>query len=103
VRRAARHIAAKVFGYATFGRVYGTIICLSGVVNFAQPVIDSIRSNVCRGDPVPVNIALGAVGTVLAVVFTAFVANKTRNMHKRASCWERSRLLANTNEYGTMA
>ncbi|KAL8968905.1 MAG: hypothetical protein Q9183_002250, partial [Haloplaca sp. 2 TL-2023] len=28
--------AAKVFGFHTFGRVYGLIICLAGILNFAQ-------------------------------------------------------------------
>ncbi|KAL9577561.1 MAG: hypothetical protein Q9212_006291, partial [Teloschistes hypoglaucus] len=28
--------AAKVFGFHTFGRVYGTIICLAGILNFSQ-------------------------------------------------------------------
>jgi hypothetical protein len=73
------------------------------VVNFSQPVIHTIATNVFRGDPVPVNIALGALGTALAVVFTAFVGNKTRNVHKRASRWERAPLLETTGEYATVA
>ncbi|KAF7587211.1 hypothetical protein BBP40_007548 [Aspergillus hancockii] len=32
--------ATKVFGFATFGRVYGTIICFSGIVNFSQYGLD---------------------------------------------------------------
>lgn len=34
--------AAKVFGFQTFGKVYGLIICLAGVGNFAQAGLDTI-------------------------------------------------------------
>ncbi|OAA52006.1 Major facilitator superfamily domain, general substrate transporter [Metarhizium rileyi] len=100
---ATSHIAAKVFGYATFGRIYGTIICLSGVVNFLQPAIDTIANNGFDGDPFPVNAAMAAIGVALALVFTAFVTNETRNTPKRAARWENSALLETREEYGTIA
>lgn len=50
--------AAKVFGFATFGKVYGLIICLAGVGNFAQAGLDAITLMVFGGDPVPVNVVL---------------------------------------------
>ncbi|EXU97487.1 hypothetical protein X797_009396 [Metarhizium robertsii] len=87
------HIAANVFGYATFGRVYGTIICLSGVINLTQPVIDTITNKIFHGDPVPANIAMAAAGTALALVFTAFAIRKTRHVHKRSLRRENAPLL----------
>ncbi|KAG8411085.1 hypothetical protein J3458_016196 [Metarhizium acridum] len=87
------HIAANVFGYATFGRIYGTIICLSGVINFTQPLIDTFTNNMFNGDPVPMNIAMAAAGTALAVVFTAFVIHQTRDIRKRSLRRENTPLL----------
>ncbi|KAJ5389079.1 Protein FMP42 [Penicillium cataractarum] len=34
--------AAKVFGFQTFGKVYGLVICLAGVGNFAQAGLDAV-------------------------------------------------------------
>lgn len=77
-----RHIAAKVFGLATFGRVYGTIVCLSGVFNCFQPSVNAITTNLFHGNALPVNIAMGVIGTALAVVFTVYVNTKIRHTVK---------------------
>ncbi|KAK8078716.1 hypothetical protein PG994_002523 [Apiospora phragmitis] len=45
--------ATKVFGFATFGRIYGMLTCLSGVVNFSQSGIDALTHGPLRGDPYP--------------------------------------------------
>ncbi|KAF9895240.1 hypothetical protein FE257_000142 [Aspergillus nanangensis] len=53
--------AAKVFGFRTFGKVYGLIICLAGVGNFAQTGLDALTLGVFEGDPGPVNGILTGV------------------------------------------
>ncbi|OHE99995.1 major facilitator superfamily transporter [Colletotrichum orchidophilum] len=70
--------ATKVFGFATFGRIYGTIVCISGLVNFAQSGLDALTHGPLHGDPTPVNITLGASGTVIGAILTAFVAIRGR-------------------------
>lgn len=57
--------AAKVFGFATFGTVYGTIICLSGVGIFCQSGLQALVHTVFQEDPGPMNLWLA--GTVLIV------------------------------------
>ncbi|KAI7596624.1 hypothetical protein KC319_g23389, partial [Hortaea werneckii] len=47
--------ATKVFGFATFGKIYGTIICLSGLVNLFQPAIDALNYDAFHGNPIPIN------------------------------------------------
>ena len=70
--------ATKVFGFATFGRVYGMIICLSGLVNFVQSGLDALTHGPLHGDPTPINIAMAIAGTILGLILTAFVAIQTR-------------------------
>lgn len=70
--------AAKVFGFATFGRIYGTVVCISGITNFAQSALDALVYKKLHGDPLPVNIFLGAIGAVVGIALTAFVAVKGR-------------------------
>ncbi|CZR59374.1 probable MFS transporter [Phialocephala subalpina] len=62
--------ATKVFGFATFGRVYGTIICLSGLVNFSQYGIDALTLEVLHGNPTP---ALATAGFLVGTVLVLFV------------------------------
>ncbi|EMC94039.1 hypothetical protein BAUCODRAFT_36510 [Baudoinia panamericana UAMH 10762] len=65
--------ATKVFGFATFGKIYGTIICLSGLVNLFQPAIDALTYEGFHGNPIPVNAALAALGFVFGVMLVAYV------------------------------
>ncbi|KAM3437789.1 hypothetical protein MY4824_003623, partial [Beauveria thailandica] len=80
---AVSYTASKIFGFATFGRVYGTVICVSGVFNLVQPAVESWLSVQLQGNPLPLNIGLGAVGTVLAALFTGYV--KWQSVENRKS------------------
>nr|POE86647.1 protein fmp42 [Quercus suber]POE87650.1 protein fmp42 [Quercus suber] len=75
--------AAKVFGFATFGRVYGSIICFSGLVNLFQPGIDALNHDVFHDNPIPINIVLASLGFVFGVVLVAFVYVEGRKVEKR--------------------
>ena len=68
-----RDYATKVFGFKTFGQVYGTIICLSGLVNLSQYGIDSLTLEAFHGNPTPVNIVLAAAGFGVGAVLVVFV------------------------------
>ncbi|KAL2069361.1 hypothetical protein VTL71DRAFT_15699 [Oculimacula yallundae] len=72
--------ATKVFGFKTFGQVYGMIICLSGLVNLSQYGIDALTLEKFHGDPTPVNIVLAALGFVVGVVLVAFVQHKGKEV-----------------------
>lgn len=69
--------ATKVFGFATFGRVYGTIVCFSGLVNLSQTAIDALTKGNFGGNPIPVNVFLTVsaflIGTALVVYVTVQV------------------------------
>jgi hypothetical protein len=69
--------AAKVFGFQTFGKVYGLIICLAGVGNFAQAGLDALTLKGFGGDPVPVNAVLTLSVAVVGGALVAFVSWKT--------------------------
>lgn len=75
--------ATKVFGFATFGRVYGTIICISGLVNLSQTGIDALTKSQFDGDPTPANIFFAASAFVVGSALVAYVAIQVHRMHKR--------------------
>lgn len=72
--------AAKVFGFATFGRVYGTIICFSGLVNLLQPAIDATSHDVFHDNPLPLNSLLAGLATVIGIVLVVYVLVQGRKV-----------------------
>lgn len=62
-----------MFGFATFGRVYGTIICLSGLANFSQYALDSLTHHTFNDNPIPINASLVVGGFVVGVALVSFV------------------------------
>lgn len=75
--------SAKVFGFRTFGKVYGTIICLAGLLNFSQSGLDFLFHQTFRGDPVPVDLLLLALGLVIGFCLVGFVAVRARELGKK--------------------
>jgi MFS family permease len=68
--------AAKVFGFRTFGTVYGFIICLAGLFNFSQSGLDALCHKVFNGNPVPVNLMLLGTALVIGTALCIFVGVK---------------------------
>jgi MFS family permease len=75
--------SAKVFGFRTFGTVYGTIICLSGLLNFSQSGLDYLFHKTFNGNPIPVNIILLTMGLLIGVMLVGYVSMKVRLMGKK--------------------
>ncbi|KAJ5558008.1 hypothetical protein N7461_001980 [Penicillium sp. DV-2018c] len=69
--------AAKVFGFATFGKVYGLVICLAGIGNFAQAGLDTLTLRVWKGNPIPVNIGLTVLVASVGSCLVGYVAWQT--------------------------
>lgn len=65
--------AAKVFGFKTFGKIYGLIICISGLVNLSQTALDDLRMRLFRKDPRPINVALMLVSLVIGIPLVLYV------------------------------
>ncbi|OAL21924.1 hypothetical protein AYO22_07521 [Fonsecaea multimorphosa] len=74
--------AAKIFGYATFGTVYGAIICLSGLFTFTQSGLQALLHDVFEDDPEPINLGLATAGLVLGVTLVMYVDIKGRALHR---------------------
>ncbi|KAH8657459.1 major facilitator superfamily domain-containing protein [Tricladium varicosporioides] len=74
--------SAKVFGFRTFGTVYGLIICLAGLFNFSQSGLDALLHKVFGGNPVPVNLILLSSALVVGASLCAFVGVKAYQMKR---------------------
>ncbi|CDK27499.1 unnamed protein product [Kuraishia capsulata CBS 1993] len=56
---------AKVFGFETFGTVYGSIMTISGVFNFLQSFLDKETHTFFKMNPVPIDLVLVALTVVI--------------------------------------
>ncbi|KAK6084859.1 Protein FMP42-like protein 2 [Seiridium cupressi] len=102
----------KVFGFATFGRVYGMITCLSGLVNFSQSGLDALTHGPLEGDPTPINAVMAVIGTLIGIALTGYVFIKSRAFdvevrqeHTRQENVRQERMALireDTAEYGTL-
>lgn len=74
--------AAKVFGFQTFGKVYGLIICLAGLFNFLQSPLDAMTHVVFNGNPIPVNLILMGIAVIVGTALVIFTYLKSRTMKR---------------------
>ncbi|KAF2708041.1 MFS general substrate transporter [Pleomassaria siparia CBS 279.74] len=74
--------AAKVFGFATFGKVYGLIICLAGLLNFSQSALDAATHDIFHGDPLPVNVILLSSALLVGIALVGFVYKKSHKIYR---------------------
>ncbi|KAF2093762.1 MFS general substrate transporter [Rhizodiscina lignyota] len=72
--------SAKVFGFATFGKVYGLIICLAGLFNFSQSLLDALTHKVFNNNPIPVNLILLGIALIIGIGLVGFVYKKSRTL-----------------------
>ncbi|KAI1609156.1 MFS transporter, LAT3 family, solute carrier family 43, member 3 [Exophiala viscosa] len=74
--------SAKVFGFQTFGKVYGLIICLAGLFNFLQSPLDAATHVIFNLNPIPVNVILMSLAVVVGIALVSFTYIKSRNMKR---------------------
>lgn len=74
--------SAKVFGFQTFGKVYGLIICLAGLFNFVQSPLDALTHVAFDLNPIPVNLILLGLAILVGTSLVAYTAWKSRSMNR---------------------
>lgn len=81
---AVSDFCAKVFGFETFGTVYGTIICFSGLCNILQQFMDKLTHSYFDGNPVPVNATLTGFTVLFAGLIIGYVRSQELAMSRRS-------------------
>lgn len=75
--------AAKVFGFDTFGRVYGLMISISGVFNLFQAVSDRVTIEYFDGNPAPVNTFLLASTVLIGITFLMYIRTQIKHIKRK--------------------
>ncbi|KAI5781776.1 major facilitator superfamily domain-containing protein [Peziza echinospora] len=73
---------AKVFGFQSFGTIYGSIICAAGVFNFTQTGLDAATAKLFKHDPRPVNLLLLVLVTTVGGALCMWVNVRTRKLKR---------------------
>ena len=74
--------AAKVFGFHTFGKVYGLIILTAGLLNLSQAGLDALTHKVFHRNPLPVNLVLLVAVLIVGVGLVGFVWYQSKHMKR---------------------
>ena len=74
--------AAKVFGFHTFGKVYGLIILTAGLLNLSQAGLDALTHKVFHRNPLPVNLVLLVAVLVVGAGLVGFVWYQSKHMKR---------------------
>ena len=74
--------AAKVFGFHTFGKVYGLIILTAGLLNLSQAGLDALTHKVFHRNPLPVNLVLLVAVLVVGAMLVGFVWYQSNHMKR---------------------
>lgn len=74
--------AAKVFGFHTFGKVYGLIITIAGLLNLSQTGLDALTQKMFGRDPLPVNLILLFLVLIVGSVLVGYVWHQSRHMKR---------------------
>ncbi|KAI5970256.1 hypothetical protein CANMA_000608, partial [Candida margitis] len=83
-------LCAKVYGFETFGTVYGLIMTISGVFNYGQSYLDELTHTVFQMDPMPVNLMLALVTLLVGGLTVGYVyVEGTRRIKKNIAVLQR--------------
>ncbi|CCE82004.1 Piso0_002693 [Millerozyma farinosa CBS 7064] len=74
---------AKVFGFQTFGTIYGTLISISGICNILQSTLDKVTHEVFKLNPIPVNLILTGLTILFAVLLISFINSQIYNVRRK--------------------
>lgn len=80
---AVSDFCAKVFGFETFGTVYGSIICFSGLCNILQQVMDRVTHSYFDMNPIPINSLLTVLTFVFAGAIIVYVRSQEMAMKRK--------------------
>lgn len=72
----------KVFGYATFGTVYGAIICFSGLMNLTQTLLDNATHFQFGGNPNPINLFLTLLTVLFGISMLWFIKSQEKSIER---------------------
>ncbi|CAB4252682.1 similar to Saccharomyces cerevisiae YMR221C Putative protein of unknown function [Maudiozyma barnettii] len=79
---------SKVFGFTTFGTVYGLLTCLCGVFSISQNLLDQWTHEIFNMDPRPVNLMLVTMTIIFGWALKKYMQDQLKQRTTEASATE---------------
>ena len=76
--------SSKVFGFDTFGTVYGLLSCICGIFNMSQNLLDKWTHTTFNMNPFPINFMLVILTVVFSLIVTFFIRSQILQRSKDA-------------------
>ncbi|CAR65868.1 DEHA2E22352p [Debaryomyces hansenii CBS767] len=76
---------AKIFGFDTFGTVYGAIICIAGLFNLLQCSLDNITHSNFGMNPSPINLLLVCITIIIGGVTFYYMKHQSMLYKERTN------------------
>ena len=92
-----RDYTAKVFGFQTFGTIYGSSIFIAGIFNFVQTGLDAATAKWFKHDPRPVNLILLILVSVTGGTFWMWVTVRSKRLKRKLLEEEANRAMEHEN------
>ncbi|KAH3667917.1 hypothetical protein WICMUC_005130 [Wickerhamomyces mucosus] len=74
--------SAKVFGFETFGTVYGLMMFISGLINYFQIYLDLLTKTIFKGNPNPINYILIGTTFISGGSLIFFIVSQTKKIKR---------------------
>ena len=68
--------SSKVFGFDTFGTVYGLLSCICGIFNMSQNLLDKWTHTTFNMNPFPINLTLVILTVVFSLTLTFYIRSQ---------------------------
>lgn len=75
--------SAKVFGFTTFGTVYGLMMCISGLFNYTQTLLDYATHHYEGNNPTPVNLMLVSLTMIFGTSLVVYILGQQKNIERK--------------------
>lgn len=75
--------SAKVFGFTTFGTVYGLMMCISGLFNYFQTYLDYITHRYEHNNPIPINLVLISCTIVFGTSLVIYIITQQKTIERK--------------------
>lgn len=92
---------SKVFGFETFGTVYGLLTCLCGVFTLSQSLFDKLTHTTFNMNPTPINTMLVLITTASSFALVGYVRHQL-DLQKTISVDEESNVDTNPSTYDSL-
>lgn len=76
--------SAKIFGFNTFGQVYGLMMCTAGLINYTQTYLDLFTKTFYKSNPTPINMMLISLTVIFGSWLILYMKSQEKSIERKS-------------------